>query len=154
MNRIRGFTLMEVMIVVAIIIIIAAAFTATMSSSQQKAMEAKAKAEMAEMATACKMYFKDTGAWPYWIEHLYQEPAIYGGNRGCNQYGHVNQYYLPDKWKGPYLQVFEKPRSPWEGFYYIWRDTGSNPYKLYIRTYNDQKGIYEKHFVHTFQETD
>lgn len=136
MKKLSGFTLMELMVVISIILLLSIAITATLSVSFEKAKRGKAIAEMAEIATACKMYYKDTGAWPDHIARLLSEVTV---AYGYNQYG-VISYAAFDisKWKGPYLMTFIKMGAwkevldPWNKNYLLSLNTLEPNRKLYV----------------------
>lgn len=135
MKKLSGFTLMELMVVIAIILSLSIAITATLSVSFEKAKKGKATAEMAEIATACKMYYKDTGAWPLYIRSLFDTYYYYGYNPYGQQGSWV--YFDVSKWKGPYLMTFKtysEIKDPWGYTYEIFRDTSEPNVKLYVRS--------------------
>ena len=121
----KGFTLMELMIVIAIMMILAGAIVARVSTGGEKAKVAKATAEMNEIASACRSFYSDTGAWPYgnsWGA---------GGDGGLIEKGNIKvkddngtnltgaaKTVVENNWKGPYLEAFEWPLDPWKSVYY------------------------------------
>lgn len=144
---------MELMIVIAITLLLAVSITATLSISTEKGRKTKAMAEMAEIATACKMYYKDTGTWPHSIWFLINYPN-YTPYFGYNQYGQRWEYFDKSKWKGPYLQIFNYPKDPWNKNYLIHLDTSESPYRLYVYASGSAPGGFTealKVFIHKFR---
>jgi len=64
MERARGFTLIEVLIVVAIIAILAAIMIPSLFSAIHRAKQKRAMSEIRGLATACNSYSTDTNIYP------------------------------------------------------------------------------------------
>ena len=64
MNKKRGFTLIELMVVIAIIGLLSSTVFATLNSAREKAKVAKAKAELKILYKALLKYNIDNNSWP------------------------------------------------------------------------------------------
>ncbi len=67
MNRpfsIKGFTLVEIMVVVAIMGLLAAIVTASLSNSRTRTYDAKRKADLKELQGALEAYYQQNGSYP------------------------------------------------------------------------------------------
>lgn len=110
MKNKTGFTLMELMIVIAIIIILAGAVVARLGGASEKAKEAKAKAEIEEIASACRSFHADTGGWPKEMKDLFVVPTAV-----WDEIGHNLDSYNQSDWKGPYISRYgpQELIDPW-----------------------------------------
>lgn len=131
MKSIKGFTLMELMIVIAIIVILTGIMLARVGTGGAKARDAKARAEMAEFSGALKAFNTDTGYWirkDTWTQTdtgLLSKAVI---TEVINEAGgtvttEAVLTAVKDNWKGPYVEAFELPKDPW----------GANCYRIYLR---------------------
>jgi len=100
----RGFTLIEVLVVVAILGILAAIVVPRIMDRPDEAKRVAAKADVAAIVQALKLYRLDNGAYPttdQGLLALVQKPA---------------SQPIPPNWKqGGYLDKL--PRDPWGGDY-------------------------------------
>lgn len=126
MRNNKGFTLMELMIVIAIIMILAGAIVAKIGSGTEKAMVARATAEMEEIASAARAFYVDTGYWcfwPYWGSPTdnTNDPGLISKDRvrivirpnGVDSWSPTDLNIVKSRWKGPYLEAKEWPLDPW-----------------------------------------
>ncbi len=103
-DRLRGFTLIEVLVVVAILGILAAIVVPRIMDRPDEARRVAAKADIAALVQALKLYRLDNGFYPstdQGLAALVQRP-------GTNP--------VPANWKqGGYLE--RVPKDPWGGDY-------------------------------------
>lgn len=108
-KRLRGFTLMELLIVLVILGLLAALVGPTLFQRIKPAKQSAARAQIENFMTALDSYFIDTGRFP------------------TTQQGLTALRQRPDgeaKWAGPYLKK-DIPADPWGGpFHY--RSPGRN----------------------------
>jgi general secretion pathway protein G len=116
-RRIKGFTLIELMLVVIIIGALVAMVMPRLTGRGEQARVAAAKADIqANIATGLKLYELDNGEFPSTDEGLnamFAKPAS------------------ADNWRGPYLE--KKPIDPW-GREYKYKSPGehrASDYDLY-----------------------
>jgi general secretion pathway protein G len=108
MTRVRGFTLLELLVVVAIIALLASYVGPRYVSQIGKSEAAAARAQIESLAKALDAYRLDTGRYPstaQGLAALQERPA-----------GEA-------RWNGPYLQK-GVPADPW-GRPYMYRAPGS-----------------------------
>jgi general secretion pathway protein G len=108
-QRLRGFTLMELLIVLVIIGLLAALVGPTLYQRIAPARESTARAQLENFATALDSYFVDLGRYPSTQDGL---KALRAKPENA------------DKWNGPYLKK-EIPADPW-GNQYVYRAPGRN----------------------------
>lgn len=63
-KRVRGFTLVEILVVMAIMAILAAIGISAYGTAQLKARDAKRKSDLQSIARALEMYYSDFGEYP------------------------------------------------------------------------------------------
>jgi prepilin-type N-terminal cleavage/methylation domain-containing protein len=94
--RLRGFTLLELLVVISIIGILAAVLIPSLLAAKNDAYNARAKAELKEIDTALELYANDHGGYP--------PDADRGLPPG------LETYLGPGTW----------PAAPWPGSVYDW----------------------------------
>ena len=107
--RNKGFTLIELLIVIAIVAILAGAMVPMFRVNQLNAQQARVRADMDSIKTACMMYNQDTGQWPAAGDVTDVGLVTTDGAGG---------------WRGPYMD--EARTTPWGDPYHL-VDTGAAP---------------------------
>jgi general secretion pathway protein G len=110
---IRGFTLIEIMLVVIIIGILVAMVVPNLSGRSEQARITAAKTDIeANLSTALDMYESDNGRYPtteQGLQALLDKPS---------------SSPAPNNWNGPYLKKKKIPKDPW-GNDYVYVAPGS-----------------------------
>ncbi len=113
-NEIRGFTLIELMVVIVILGILAGLIVPRIMSRPGEAKQMKAKIQIESLETALQLYKLDNGAYPtteQGLQALVEPPET--GN-------------IPKNWKsGGYLEKGKVPKDPW-GNDFIYLSPGVN----------------------------
>jgi general secretion pathway protein G len=125
MNRQRGFTLIEIMVVVVIIGLLAAFIVPQITGKVEQARVAKAKTDIQALETALSMYKLDNFRYPpadIGLAALMTQPT---GDAAKN-------------WKGPYLKKLSK--DPWNNEYQYVTPGKHGEYDLYSRGADGQDG--------------
>jgi len=125
MNRHRGFTLIEIMVVVVIIGLLAAFIVPQITGKVEQARVAKAKTDIQALDTALSMYKLDNFKYPpadLGLAALVTKPT---GDAAAN-------------WKGPYLKKLSK--DPWNNEYQYVVPGKHSEYDLYSRGADGQDG--------------
>lgn len=113
-NQMRGFTLIELMVVIVILGILAGLIVPRIMSRPGEAKQMKAKIQIESLETALKLYKLDNGVYPSTEQGLLAlvEPPETGD--------------VPKNWKsGGYLEKGKVPNDPW-GNDFIYLSPGVN----------------------------
>lgn len=108
-NRMRGFTMMELLIVLVIVGLLAALVGPTLYKRIAPAKDSAARAQIENFMTALDAYFVDNGHFP----------SVQTGLQALRSKPEGD-----DRWKGPYLKK-DLPADPW-GQAYVYRNPGRN----------------------------
>ncbi|MDL2123577.1 MAG: type II secretion system major pseudopilin GspG [Deltaproteobacteria bacterium] len=113
-KNVRGFTLIELMVVIIILGILAMYVTPRIMGRPDEARQVKARLDMASLETALKLYKLDSGVYPGTEQGL--QALVVQPETGT----------LAKKWrKGGYLEKNRVPKDPW-GNEYIYLCPGVN----------------------------
>ncbi len=112
----RGFTLIEVLLVLIILVVIGSIVVPNLFGAKEKADINAAKAQIAAIKGALRMYHLDVNKYPSNLDELVTKPT---GNE------------LAEKWGGPYLEDAIKP-DPWSNKYQYMVEGKHNPGKYDI----------------------
>jgi len=96
----RGFTLIEVLLVLIILVVIGSIVVPNLFGAKEKADINAARAQIAAVKGALRMYHLDMNKYPASLDELTTKPTGAGA----------------DKWGGPYLEDAVKP-DPWSNKY-------------------------------------
>lgn len=99
-RREEGFTLVELMVVIVIIGLLATVVLVNVMPSQDKAMQTKARADIATLEQAMEMYRLDNFSYPADLNALVQPPA--GGDATRYRTGGYIKKLPSDPWNRPY----------------------------------------------------
>jgi len=110
-KKVRGFTLVELMVVIAIIGFLAVIILPRFIGVMGKGRRAAAQAQIRSFEDALEMYYADVYSYPGSDQGL--QALISGGGGETGQ------------WAGPYLKKTKIPLDPW-GNPYMYRSPGQN----------------------------
>ncbi len=102
MKKKRYFTLIEILVVIGIIGLLTAIGTTAMVSHMKSARIKTAQAQIAQFSTSITSFEMDMKRLP-------------DANVGLGEL--IENTLGSDKWKGPYLEVEEVPKDPWDNDY-------------------------------------
>ncbi len=109
MNRVRGFTLIEIMVVVVILGILGSLIVPNIIGRPDEARATAARADIEAIGNALELYRLDNGDYPstdQGLEALVTQPSGYPEPRRWNPEGYLKK--LPvDPWDEPYLYFSE-----------------------------------------------
>ncbi len=118
-NRVRGFTLIEILVVMAIIGMLAVMVAPNLFRQQAGAMRDAARSQISSLETALDSYRLDMNGYPDSLSALME-----------NESGSAS-------WNGPYLRR-DVPRDPW-GNEYVYQSDGRS-FTLYSYGADGQRG--------------
>ncbi|HET9398326.1 MAG TPA: type II secretion system major pseudopilin GspG [Sphingomicrobium sp.] len=108
----NGFTLVELMVVIVIIGLLATVVLINVLPSQDKAMQTKARADIATLEQAMEMYRLDNFSYPADLNALVQPPAGADATR-YRSGGYIKK--LPsDPWNRPYQLAVPGKAGPFD----------------------------------------
>ena len=125
--KIKGFTLIEIMLVVIIIGALSAMVIPRLAGRSEQAKRAAAQADIeSHLATALKLYELDNGYFPttsQGLEALLTKPTASP---------------IPTNWNGPYIE--KSPKDPWgRGYVYVSPGDHRSDYDLYSKGKEEKK---------------
>ena len=108
----EGFTLVELMVVLVIIGLLATVVLINVLPSQDKAMQTKARADIATLEQAMEMYRLDNFSYPADLNALVQPPA--GGDATRYRTGGYIKKLPSDPWNRPYQLAVPGKAGPFD----------------------------------------
>jgi general secretion pathway protein G len=108
-SRMKGFTLIEIMVVVVILGILGALIVPNIIGRPDEARVTAARADISQVGNSLELYRLDNGVYPssdQGLDALVEEPAGFPEPRNWNPVGYLKR--LPvDPWGEPYLYYSE-----------------------------------------------
>ena len=108
----EGFTLVELMVVIVIIGLLATVVLINVLPSQDKAMQTKARVDIATLEQAMEMYRLDNFSYPTDLNALVQPPA--GGDASRYRTGSYIKKLPRDPWNRPYQLAVPGKAGPFD----------------------------------------
>jgi len=106
----RGFTLLELMIVVIIIAVLASMVAPRFFRSKQRAMRARAQADIKILETALERFKLDMDRYPESLDELMVAPADDEEEKWMGPY--IRNSELLDPWQNPYAYEMPGTNNP------------------------------------------
>jgi general secretion pathway protein G len=129
MRLVKGFTLIEIMLVVVIIGVLVGMVVPNIAGKSEQARKTAAKTDIeSNLSNALDLYQLDNGHYPtteQGLSALVQEPT---------------QAPVPTKWNGPYLKKKKIPKDPW-GRDYVYVSPGEHNKESYDLSSLGSKGV-------------
>jgi general secretion pathway protein G len=120
LSAIKGFTLVELLIVIIIIAILAAIAIPKFADSSLRSKQAALKADLKLYRNAIELFKSDCGSYPATLNDL---AATSAPANGLDSAGATKAITLSD-WKGPYLQAVETDPISGSAFTYTTTSPG------------------------------
>ncbi len=103
-NNIKGFTLLEIMIVVVILGLLATLIVPKVVNYPDKVKAQKAAIEIANILNALDMFHTDSGRYPTTLEGLEILTKDPGNIENYNPDGYIDK--VNDPWGNPYIYIY------------------------------------------------
>ena len=104
---VRGFSLIELLVVMAILAVIAVTVAPSLLGKADDANVDAAKIQIEKLAGAIELYRLEVGSYPPNLEALHRNPGD------------------TERWRGPYVRKAKELRDPWHNDY-VYRRPGEN----------------------------
>jgi type II secretion system protein G len=124
LRKLRGFTLVELLIVIIIIAVLAAVVVPKFANSGIRSKEAALRSDLKVMRNAVDLFKSDTGAYPAALADLTAASAPANGKDSAGN----NKAITAGDWKGPYLDEVKK--DPVSGGNYTYSTTSGSVGKI------------------------
>jgi general secretion pathway protein G len=108
-SRMKGFTLIEIMVVVVILGILGALIVPNIIGRPDEARVTAARADISQVGNSLELYRLDNGVYPssdQGLDALVEEPAGFPEPRNWNPQGYLKRLPI-DPWGEPYLYYNE-----------------------------------------------
>ncbi len=142
MNKNRGFTLIEIIVVMAILAILAVGAIGSYRATMMKRNDLKRKSDLAQMAKAIEIYYQDFGSFPKMTTNGRMNACGDTGQVTCNWGDMMKQGVSPNE----VIYMAELPSDPksTQTYYYL-SDASGTFFKLYARLENldDQDALHD-----------
>ena len=116
LRDIKGFTLVEIMVVITIIALVGAVVGPRVFNQLSGAKTKAARLQIEDYGSALELFYLETGRYPASSEGL---SALIKAPPGL------------ERWNGPYLKKTILPRDPWDNDYYYQSPGEHGEYDLY-----------------------
>ena len=106
-RAVRGFSLIELLVVIGILAVIAATIAPSLLGKADDASVEAAKIQIEKLANAVELYRLEVGSYPRSLEALHRNPGD------------------TERWRGPYVRKAKELQDPWHNDY-LYRRPGEN----------------------------